>query len=533
MKIKNIIFMVIIFLIGTITVNAGSIKFNDTEIYPNANLASLSCATYNESTSTLTLNNCDASAYKISIYNMDSVTIDVVGTSTIDSFTGPASAIYTMDTDLIISGSGTLNLNGLINVDGDLTINDVAINFMPNTDSNNIYSNYHYAVDADKVSINGAQINLGYTVSNNKNYVIPTFFLYCDEDIEINNTQISGIASEFMSHDSSPGNSTITINNSDIDVAASGTKFDRYATITDSTIDFTYTEAEKNILSNTQKYNDIISEETVSFSLDNSTLTLKDTDIYGGPLTVKNGSTLNVEGGEVQVSGATINNSKVKFKNTRLVIMGDFSLLNNAEFAIDSHSNNDMVLAVMQAKLTVDNSKLTMKNNATYGIYLFDSDLVVKNGIVDVTDVKNPDIQIQTPIFMVRYQDKNPVTLEGDSKVIEGGKVQKAVVPDGANTMYFYYFAEEEIEGIVDAITRIDNGDMSHAEADMAAIDKMASRVLIHSSSLDNPTQATITDIIKNIPKTGLFTIAGVVLGIGIISYGTYLIIKSNKKELN
>ena len=211
MKIKNMIFMIIAFVLGITIVNAegpqgdGYIKvygsatidiYNNGQTYNNVNGIS-----YNNSSNTLSLNNFTAGS--IEIYNMGDLKINVFGTSTINGTLGynNNACITAEGTNLTVDGNGTLNLNGTAFQEGlDLTIKNITLN----STIGSVVSNFA------NVTLDSTTIN-----ANSEN---PSE-IYAGEDITINKSNlniISGYNAKTSDSGAINGDKSLTIIDSDL-----------------------------------------------------------------------------------------------------------------------------------------------------------------------------------------------------------------------------------------------------------------------------------------------------------------------------
>ena len=181
MKLRKIILVLVISLIGIIKVNAGYIRIStdnlDKYLYGNSDLITIDGITYDENTNTLTFKNySDATSYDIGIYDLGDVTILIDGESTLKG------RIRSNTNSITIKGinNGTLNLSsqGIENSNNQLNVEDVTLNL--------INADFMYG----SPGLSAKNIVINNSIINSSTYLFaPT--IAASENVEITNSTIN------------------------------------------------------------------------------------------------------------------------------------------------------------------------------------------------------------------------------------------------------------------------------------------------------------------------------------------------------
>ena len=276
-------------------------------------------------------------------------------------------------------------------------------------------------------------------------------------------------------------------------------------------------------------------------NINDSNITLRgmfDIEMSGAFVNVTN-STINAIGGECQLTnldeiiGSTIN---VRFcgldakhiKNSTLNLTG-------RPLGIGKYP---------QYEKTIEGSTINIKYG-TYGL-IVEGDpsdtakLIIDNSNVNISPLTGSEYDEFAQIYEDDVRDNvlgAPVSLFSlfseleitGTEIVTGGSLYSSC--GGAllfgQDVCVYYIAEEEIDGLIDTIIKAFTG-QTFADEDNARIAKISKNIVIGTPEKQEEQQ---TDVIPNVPNTGISTIISVVLGVQILIAGAYILIKNSKKE--
>jgi hypothetical protein len=228
---------------------------------------------------------------------------------------------------------------------------------------------------------------------------------------------------------------------------------------------------------------------------------------------------INIKNSSIDMAG--IEGDNFMLENSKVV----FSDLIYVYASVKLKDNSELIFKYKRAfinGLEINSSKLTMYKDCS-GDRLIGGNVVIDSGTLDIKYEENGEAcQYAYPIFY-EYEPRTNITIKGKSYIKEGGKLYKSCNPNDENEC-LYYIAEEEIENFYN-ITK--NGT---EEEKLAVIKKLPKRILI--TVPEEETSETVIDIIKNVPNTSIVTFIGMIFGIVILSYGTYLVLKSSKDKV-
>ena len=442
-------------------------------IYSNSNNTTTEeCMNYDESSNTLTINNCNLQDMYIDFSNMGDVKLNVVGENSIYDGYHSISATYT--DSLTVYGSGTLNIKDGIDAKN-LYIKDITINIEVGNSSHAIYGKDYISVD--NVTINALKVN---------NEVMQHIFWINNSEgtIEIKDSTITGYADVVFS--SEYDDTSLIINNLNLSINGdfddnqvySGTNFGNVSI------------ANSNFEINKENFAGITAEENLTIV--NSKIKLEK-GYLEAPKTIINESEITLNGYIYPYGKLEINNSRVNLDVEESVNVG-----------------------IIAQDIDINNSEVYVNNNSMIGIYVIKLD--INNSTLDVQDIKNTNMPFQLPFYIYESGTENPITIGGNSAILKGGNLYNDCKIDSGETMCLYYFSDTEIEGSFEAFENaIDDNASSE---DLEKIEKVSQRVLI---GIPQP------EIINNVPNTGIVKVLCTIIGLGALGFGVYLIY--NKKE--
>ena len=215
----------------------------------------------------------------------------------------------------------------------------------------------------------------------------------------------------------------------------------------------------------------------------------------------------------------TIDNSNVKIQSVAGLTGNKINIVNNSTVDIYSFQ------AIIPGKLNIALSTVNIKYGF-YGIFA-EGGLNINNSKVNLEYINSGLMSEWIEAMGVSDGIKLPILttnleITGDVEILEGGNIYSDCQGEGDEQVCVYYIAEDEVDGILEVIMRM-MGDELTAE-DMETLNKLSVNVRI------GRVEPEPEEVIQNVPNTGIFTIIGAVLGVGVLSCGAYLLIKSKKK---
>ena len=503
MKIRNILFILFVFVAGMLTVNAEEVyiyeeaqQFNNeyTWIYSDENpswVVEVDGITYDHDTRTLTIENYNNSIGHLVINGAEDIAKLIVnGENTLASTnwfkehiingTLTVNKIATENSNGVISGDGTINLFDEIFA---TTISDVTINFAGKNNSSNI------EVDTlDKVTIKGEQNNLGYINAKNvkDSKITGTFksrFLTNNGVSKITGTTIDVEGQE----DNSPAiiMSFLYVENSNIKIKSNATSpsgciMAFFATIVNSNIN-------------------IINPNGMGFIVN--------------ALTILNGSNVNINAKYGSIDAYPIQNWQNYIDD---YWNDEYSFL----FPVEKY--NPLLKEPPVDSLNIDNSTVKVEYSdigvaVTGGGYT--GVLNINNSSVEIT--KKEGSQYGIPVAVMTTPGKENVISIENSEILEGGQVYSDVLSDQEHVLY--YISNEKLDGIFEIVNKM--FEVSLTEEEQAMLAKLPKKIVIGVPQTDD-------DTIHNVPNTGISTIVSAALGAQILIAGSYILLKKRLYNL-
>ena len=475
MKIKKIIFVIFLFLIGLIRVNAENeyIKLttvNDTDgekvtyIYsPTETEGTVNGLSYDSSTNTLIFNSYDLgrTVTYLEINNMGNLNINVSGENKLVSDMFKDSTIHVENTNITIDGTGELKIYGTgITSTGNININNIKIT--------------------------------GYGIVPYSNSSLTSVLINCISDVNIYNTTF-----RFASFDSNASGvirgKNVTIDNSDFYGMVKRFLYDTTnATITNSNIKL--------------MYGSIVSD---NLTVDNSTISIN-TQGTGDMMDVFNYT-------DSTYYPYTLNETEMN--------------------AIKSGFGDEKIGAGLYGytSLTFRNSNITL-NKSDYCLPV-SSAFVSENTILDISCIEYGEISGTLSFTLPNGKDLYIDNELGAFFDLPGAgqfplKLSDKKFIDAAMARF------DEIDNEIQRLeaegghqTEIDELNAETAQLQNEVFSKMYSykKIQVLDAQANNNES---NQIINNVPKTGVITFIGLLFGISILIYGTYLLIKSTKKAI-
>ena len=522
MKIRSILFMIIIFIISILNVNAGSVKFGDTYLYNNGPTGNtVDGITYDSSTNTMTFknfNNMDNSYPRVVFDGMGEATIVIDGAN---YFYGCINSTSNLTIKGINNGEFNVATGEMIgsNSGADLTINDLTINMVQST--------YASGLAATNVVLNNVSL---------KGYSDDSFgIIHGTSSVTINNSNLVDMGSyyhygdmAFIMSDSGPTN----INNSTITIHPLG--YDK---------DFSFlhsTNIQSNFNPSTNSYeevwfdgNGIISGGKISISDSNVSINGKRTCLLSNSSFEVTNSNVDLQcyyG--IQSASAVLNSGIINATKaiTGVQLYGVLQV-NGGELYAEAMDDDTKAAFINFMENDSSESRRALEDINQYtpyqigNIQVADGYGVLINGVLEESG--NPD-------DIIPYVNPGQYIRRGDQEIVE------RLVENLYNAYQNYEnrandpnVTQEELEALEQQINQIEQQvssyliDAADVDPNKIVIDKINT---LEIKPLDG-TDTNIIERILNVPKTGIVTFIGASLGVVILAVGAYLLLKSKESK--
>jgi len=314
-----------------------------------------------------------------------------------------------------------------------------------------------------------------------------------------------------------------------------------YANINKATINVTYTGHEiwdrKFVRGNfigTHNYN------AANININDSSITLNNMDSYNknngysakinnSEITLYNSemSITEMEDTTINANISVLNVDKIKGSTINLLGPMNFGTPDGENIIEDSNIHIKAVLGLIYSStpkaLEIINSNIVIEK--------------MSDGEREEFFAKNDDYNDNVKSLNIPFLSLSEPSLT-DSVIVEGGSLYSGCGTYYGTNLCFYYIAEEEIPNFSESAVKLFVGDSLTSE-DEERFAMLSTKVVIKDPRQEDPVEpdpdegdnSVIDEIIKNVPNTGIFTIVGMVLGIGILSYGVYIVLKASNKE--
>jgi hypothetical protein len=470
----------------------GYIKYGDEYLYNSGEVynGAVEGFLYNPSENKLTIDSVNSQETTFSIYNMGDLIIEFSGTNTFFKETF-AKIFSTNNTNIIMQGDGSITVAGgkFLISDSNVEIKDVTININGEASVVEAYGD---------VQVTDARINLNSTKYHAAGVA--------GRNVYLNNVTMTG----YVGLTAILAINSLSIENSNINVASISRGY--YATI-HSGADININESA--IIVDKDAVSDLMVEEDQDYNI----------AIFAGSegkgnLTIENSNIMIKDYTSINVAGdLSIVNSAVNLKHHSLPVLGKLSVVN---------SNVD--IAYYGIGLLVPS--LDMQNNA-----VMENGVLFENSVVTIKPageefkakyIKRAELDSNNyHLAPVPFVTLSNITLNNDD-IIEGGSIYSACGNINGLDTCARYISNEEVNS--DSLINYINSYGNSSESDIANLSGLSKTIVI-SRPEEKQETSNIIDVIKNVPNTGIATFIGVILGIGILGCGIYLVIKANKKE--
>lgn len=523
MKIRNLLFIIFIFMFSILTVNAASIRVGDTYVYndgPTGN--SVQCITYDDNAKTLTMNGCNiVTRNDIVIQDVEDVTIIVDGSN---NYYGDISS----NTNFNINGvnNGVLNIysyNGN-STETTLNINNLTVNIYA-------YSSYSVGFSANDLNVVNSTI---------KGVAGDGIGLLIGYNITLDNSTFTDMGSEYKQGDMGAINaySSVTIkNNSNVTIYPLGydrnydfldvfnlgfAPYDYSHDYTDTWFDgrgiFIFAPAEDGIVT--------ISDSTVNIKG-------KRECIHSTNIETTN-SNINLECFYGVVgSNMTVNSGNVIEKGAVVGIKTDILNVNGGYLSSSVMDDDTKAGFINYMENDSNESRAALEEIETYTPYMISIinypdtyGMFINGGLPG--SIGNPDdiVPSVNPGQYIRRGDQE-VAARIMKNIYSANEAYNNLANDPNTTQEELDAMQVQIEQLVQQYDSylIDAADV---DPNKIVIDKINT---LEIKPLDGNIDTNVVERLNNVPKTGIVTFVGVSLGIIILAYGAYIVLKSKEKQ--
>lgn len=522
MKIRSILFMILIFMISILTVNAGSVKFGDTYLYDNGPTGNtIDGITYDSSTNTMTFknfNNMDNSYPRVVFDGMGEATIVIDGAN---YFYGCINSTSNLTIKGINNGEFNVATGEMIgsNSGADLTINDLTINMVQST--------YASGLGATNVVLNNVSL---------KGYSDDSFgIIHGTSSVTINNSNLVDMGSyyhygdmAFIMSDSGPTN----INNSTITIHPLG--YDK---------DFSFlhsTNIQSNFNPSTNSYEEVWFDGNGIISGGKISITDSNVSINGKRTCLLSNSSVEVTNSNVdlqcyygiQSASAVLNSGNVNATKaiTGVQLYGILQV-NGGELYAEAMDDDTKAAFINFMENDSNESRRALEDINQYtpyqigNIQVADGYGVLINGVLEGSGDPDDIIPSGIPGYYIRRGDKeafgrlysNYMSLMVELQELYNNQnanqarideLENQILPDLENQALAYLIEEQDVDPNKLVIEDIKTLHIKRTAPDPQTVER-----------------------ILNVPKTGIVTFIGASLGVVILAVGAYLLLKSKESK--